>query len=188
MRPAARSRRGMQQNHTTGRGRKGRSRAAEYRLRHQCRRLPHRNGRGGQRRNAGKNPKRVRRFGPYGRQARQSSKEIFPLRNIRAGHKYTVFIHEDSLYAPHLDYLVYERNMSQYVVFGFHEDSVSIQTGEKEFSVRRTKKSATINSSLWGAIMEEHLLCAGRGNGGHLPVDGRISSASRRVNNFTDDS
>ena len=87
----------------------------------------------------------------------KASKEIFPLRNIRAGHKYTVFIHEDSLYAPHLDYLVYERNMSQYVVFGFHEDSVSIQTGEKEFSVRRTKKSATINSSLWGAIMEEHL-------------------------------
>ena len=78
----------------------------------------------------------------------KASKEIFPLRNIRAGHKYTVFIHEDSLYAPHLDYLVYERNMSQYVVFGFHEDSVSIQTGEKEFSVRRTKKSATINSSL----------------------------------------
>ena len=31
MRPAARSRRGMQQNHTTSRGRKGRSRAAEYR-------------------------------------------------------------------------------------------------------------------------------------------------------------
>lgn len=87
----------------------------------------------------------------------KASKEIFPLRNIRAGHKYTVFIHEDSLYAPHLDYLVYERNMSQYVVFGFHEDSVSVQTGEKEFTVRRTKKSATINSSLWGAIMEEHL-------------------------------
>ena len=33
----------------------------------------------------------------------KASKDIFPLRNIRAGHKYTAFIHEDSLYAPHLD-------------------------------------------------------------------------------------
>ena len=38
----------------------------------------------------------------------KASKEVFPLRNIRAGHKYTAFIHEDSLYAPHLDYLAYE--------------------------------------------------------------------------------
>ena len=87
----------------------------------------------------------------------KASKDIFPLRNIRAGHKYTAFIHEDSLYAPHLDYLVYERNVAEYVVFGFHDDSVSVRTGEKQFTVRRTKKSATINSSLWGAIMEEHL-------------------------------
>ena len=78
----------------------------------------------------------------------KASKDIFPLRNIR---------HEDSLYAPHLDYLVYERNVAEYVVFGFHDDSVSVRTGEKQFTVRRTKKSATINSSLWGAIMEQEL-------------------------------
>ena len=88
----------------------------------------------------------------------KASKDIFPLRNIRAGHKYTAFIHEDSLYAPHLDYLVYERNVAEYVVFGFHDDSVSVRTGEKQFTVRRTKKSATINSSLWGAIMELSLI------------------------------
>lgn len=87
----------------------------------------------------------------------RAAKEVFPLRNIRAGQKYTAFIHEDSLYTPHLDYLVYERSMTQYVVFGFHDDSVSVRTGEKEFSLRRTKKSATINSSLWGAIMEQEL-------------------------------
>ena len=43
------------------------------------------------------------------------------------------------------------------MVFGFHDDSVSVRTGEKQFTVRRTKKSATINSSLWGAIMEQEL-------------------------------
>ncbi|WP_295940566.1 peptidoglycan DD-metalloendopeptidase family protein [uncultured Alistipes sp.] len=87
----------------------------------------------------------------------KAAKDIFPLRNIRAGHNYMAFIHEDSLYAPHLDYLVYERSVSEYVVFGFHNDSVSITKGEKQFTVRRTKKSATINSSLWGAIMQENL-------------------------------
>ena len=88
----------------------------------------------------------------------KASREIFPLRNIRAGHKYTAFIHEDSLYAPHLDWLVYETSVTDYVVFGFHDsDSVSIRKDCKEYTLRRTKKSAVINSSLWGAIMEQNL-------------------------------
>lgn len=88
----------------------------------------------------------------------KASAEVFPLRNIRAGHKYTAFIHEDSLYAPHLDWLVYETSVTDYVVFGFHDnDSVSIRKDCKEYTLRRTKKSAVINSSLWGAIMEQNL-------------------------------
>ncbi len=88
----------------------------------------------------------------------KASREIFPLRNIRAGHKYTAFIHEDSLYAPHLDWLVYETSVTDYVVFGFHDsDSVSIRKDCKEYTLRRTKKNAVINSSLWGAIMEQNL-------------------------------
>lgn len=82
---------------------------------------------------------------------------IWPLRNIRAGHAYTAFIHEDSLHTPHLDYLAYERNMSQYVVFGFHNDvpgvdSVSVTLGEREYEIRRQKRSAVIESSLWNAM------------------------------------
>lgn len=87
----------------------------------------------------------------------RTSKEIFPLRNIRAGHKYAAFIHEDSLYAPHLDYFVYESSRTDYVVFGFDGDSVSIRKDSKPYTLRRTKKSATIESSLWGAIMEQNL-------------------------------
>ncbi len=85
------------------------------------------------------------------------SKEIFPLRNIRAGHKYTAFIHEDSLNTPHLDHLAYECNITEYVVFSFIGDSISIHRDTKPYILRRTKKSATINSSLWGAIMEQNL-------------------------------
>jgi len=88
----------------------------------------------------------------------RASKEIFPLRNIRAGHKYTVFIHEDSLYAPHLDYLVYETGRTDFVVFGFHDgDSVSVYKDTKPMTIRRTQRSAVITSSLWGSIMEQNL-------------------------------
>ena len=103
-------------------------------------------------------------LGRYGISARaidrldRSAGEVFPLRNIRAGHPYTCFIHEDSLYAPHLDYLAYEISPTEYVVFGFHgEDSVSIRKDLKPCTLRRTKKSAVITSSLWGSIMEHDL-------------------------------
>lgn len=87
----------------------------------------------------------------------KASADVFPLRNIRAGHKYTVFIHEDSLNTPHLDYLAYETSNTDYVVFGFADDSMTIRKDEKPCTLRRMKKSAVINSSLWGAIMEQNL-------------------------------
>ena len=58
---------------------------------------------------------------------------------------YTAFIHEDSLNAPHLDYLVYEQSISQYVVFGLADDSISVTKGEKEYEIRRQKKTATVS-------------------------------------------
>lgn len=87
----------------------------------------------------------------------KATREVFPLRNIRPGHKYTAFLQQDSLGAGRLDYLAYEQNVAQYVVFGFVNDSVTITKGEKPTTVKRTKKSAVIESSLWGAIMEAEL-------------------------------
>lgn len=87
----------------------------------------------------------------------RAAKEVFPLRNIRAGHKYTAFIHEDSLNAPHLDHLVYESSLTDFVVFSFCGDSVAVRRDTKPYTMRRSKRSATINSSLWGAIMEQEL-------------------------------
>ena len=52
----------------------------------------------------------------------KAAADVFPLRNIRAGHKYVAFIHEDSLFTPHLEYLAYERSATDSVVFGFAED------------------------------------------------------------------
>lgn len=88
---------------------------------------------------------------------RASKALSFPLRSIRPGHKYTAFIHEDSLHTPHLDHWVYEASMTDYVVFSFIDDSIAVRRDTKPYTLRRTKKSAVIHSSLWGAIMEQNL-------------------------------
>lgn len=88
----------------------------------------------------------------------KAAKDHFPLRNIRPGHRYTAFIESDTLGNRTLRYLTYEENLTDYVTFGFHEgDSISIHKDSKEVTLRRVKKSAVIESSLWGAIMEQNL-------------------------------
>ncbi|MBO5671937.1 MAG: peptidoglycan DD-metalloendopeptidase family protein [Alistipes sp.] len=88
------------------------------------------------------------------------SKDIFPLRQIRADNGYTTFTREvsDSLSTRTvLDYLVYHRNLVDYVVFGFHGDSISINLGSRPVDVVRKQHEAVITSSLWGAIMEKDM-------------------------------
>lgn len=86
----------------------------------------------------------------------QLTKKICPLRQIRAGNYYTTFTHKDST-AVHLDHLVYEKNLVDYVIFSFVGDSVAVREGQREVEVRRKKSTAVISSSLWGAIMEAKL-------------------------------
>ncbi len=86
----------------------------------------------------------------------QLTKEICPLRNIRAGSHYTTFTRQDSI-SVHLDHLVYEKNLVDYVVFSFVGDSVAVREGQRELEIRRKKSTATISSSLWGAIIEAEL-------------------------------
>ena len=87
----------------------------------------------------------------------KASKDIFPLRQIRADRPYTAFIVQDSINGDKLDYLVYEKDVIEYVVFGFKNDSLTVTKGEKEVTIRRQMRSSTIESSLWGAIMRDSL-------------------------------
>ncbi len=102
-------------------------------------------------------------LGQYGVSAYQvdkldkAAKELFPLKNIRGGNNYTMFLKSDSLGVQTLDYMAYERNNIDYVLFGFIDDSVTVNLGAKPTTESRLKKSAVINSSLWGAIMEAEL-------------------------------
>ena len=90
----------------------------------------------------------------------KASKDIFPLRQIRADNAYTTFTrnYSDSL-GEHsvVDYVVYHRNAIDYVIFGFTGDSVSVVCGSRPIEVERKHCSASINSSLWGTIMENDL-------------------------------
>lgn len=87
----------------------------------------------------------------------KAAAEVFPLRQIRAGNSYTMFTRMAADSVERLDYMVYHRNPVDYVVFGFVGDSVSVTTGAREVETVRRKHSATINSSLWGAIMEQDM-------------------------------
>lgn len=104
------------------------------------------------------------RFGVSARQIDRldkAAKEQYPLRNIRPDRPFTAFVATDSIVDEqeytHLDYLVYEKDNINYVVFGFVGDSISITQGEKPVTIVRQRRSATIESSLWGAIMEQDL-------------------------------
>ena len=86
----------------------------------------------------------------------QLTKDICPLRTIRSGSYYTTFTRQDST-SVHLDHLVYEKNLIDYVVFSFVGDSVAVREGQREVEIRRKKSSAVISSSLWKAIMDAEL-------------------------------
>ena len=86
----------------------------------------------------------------------QLTKDICPLRTIRSGNHYTTFTRQDST-AVHLDHLVYEKNLVDYVVFSFVGDSVAVREGQREVEIRRKKSTAIISNSLWGAIMDAKL-------------------------------
>ncbi len=87
------------------------------------------------------------------------TKDICPLRTIRANKKYTTFTRKDSQDTTivHLDHLVYEKDVINYVVFSFVGDSVAVREGQRDVKIRRQKNTAVIKNSLWGAIMDEKL-------------------------------
>lgn len=87
----------------------------------------------------------------------KAAKDVFPLKQIRADRPYIAFLKRDSIGGRTLDYLVYEKDLIEYVVFGFKNDSITITKGEKDVTLRRQMRSSTIETSLWGAIMRDSL-------------------------------
>lgn len=87
------------------------------------------------------------------------ARDVHPLNRILAGKSYHTFSRRDGSDSTvlRLDYVVYEKNRIEYVIYGFTGDSVSAVNGAREVLTRRQKKTATIESSLYGAIVDNHL-------------------------------
>lgn len=82
-------------------------------------------------------------------QLAQKSKEVFDVRQMRAGKKYTVFATKDSLMKA--SYFVYQPNEVEYIVYDL-SDSISIYKGEKEVEIRQESVSGVIYSSLYESL------------------------------------
>ena len=84
----------------------------------------------------------------------KKSEDIFDLRKIRYGNKYTVFLSVDTLYE--VRYFVYEHTPVDYIIFDL-TDSITVEARKKEVNVVTRAATGTINSSLWNAIKDKNL-------------------------------
>ncbi|MDR2037080.1 MAG: peptidoglycan DD-metalloendopeptidase family protein [Bacteroidales bacterium] len=80
-----------------------------------------------------------------------SCKEIFDVRKIRTGHKYTLFLANDSLKTP--EFFIYEKNNLEYVVIDFKEQCNAYE-GRKDVEMMELTAKIGISSSLWNAMKD----------------------------------
>ncbi len=86
----------------------------------------------------------------------KQSEDVFSVKNMRAGHKYSTFQSKDS--TARLNYFVYDIDLTKYLVFNLsNPDSINIYMSEKEVDIERVTKSATIISSLYEAALENDM-------------------------------
>lgn len=86
----------------------------------------------------------------------KQSEDVFSVKNMRAGHKYSTFQSKDS--TARLNYFVYDIDLTKYLVFNLsNPDSLDIYMSEKDVDIERVTKSATINSSLYEAALENDM-------------------------------
>ncbi|WP_017731099.1 peptidoglycan DD-metalloendopeptidase family protein [Nafulsella turpanensis] len=81
----------------------------------------------------------------------KNSKEVFDVRRMAANKKITLFFDKDSTRKAR--YLVYEPNLTEYVVFNLH-DSLGAKLHQKEVTVEEKTIYGTINSSLAESVAE----------------------------------
>ncbi|MCK4664118.1 MAG: peptidoglycan DD-metalloendopeptidase family protein [Bacteroidales bacterium] len=81
----------------------------------------------------------------------KKSKNIFDVRKIRAGNKYTIFCSIDSVQTA--QYFVYEHSPVEYIIFDVRD---SIQIFKKERTIKNLRKisSGFVKTSLWEAMTE----------------------------------
>jgi murein DD-endopeptidase MepM/ murein hydrolase activator NlpD len=82
------------------------------------------------------------------------AKDIFDVRNIRAGKRFHL-IKKDSCEDKALAF-IYEPDPLRYVIYDF-QDSVSVNVVDKEYSIVRESASGEIKSSLWQSMTDQNI-------------------------------
>lgn len=80
-----------------------------------------------------------------------ASSEVFDIRKMRPGHKYTALLNRDS--AQTLRYFIYEESVTEYIVFGF-TDSLSVYRGKRDVRIEESSGSVVITGSLWNSMRD----------------------------------
>jgi len=82
------------------------------------------------------------------------SKDIYSVRKLRTGNRYTLFLNKDSINS--LAYMVYEIDQIDYLVFDF-TDSVHVYRDQLPVTIVEKTASGVIESSLWNTMKENNL-------------------------------
>ncbi len=84
----------------------------------------------------------------------KKAKEVFDIRNLRSGQKYSVLVSKDDLQTP--CYFIYEESPVKYVVFDL-KDTLHVYVEEREVETIIKNSGGIINSSLYETMQENDL-------------------------------
>ncbi|MBW6534879.1 MAG: peptidoglycan DD-metalloendopeptidase family protein [Mariniphaga sp.] len=87
-------------------------------------------------------------------QIARQSQEVFDVRKIRRGNRYSIFQTPDSI--ARARYFIYENSATDYFVFELF-DSLKVYRGEKEIETRLRTGHGEIQSSLWNTMKDNGL-------------------------------
>ncbi len=100
-------------------------------------------------------------IGPGGtyRIEQAAARDSFDMRRVRAGNRYVAFLEPDTLSTdsisrPRLAHFAYESSQTDYFVISIAaNDSIAVRRGSKPIRTERRRAKATIESSMWNAIV-----------------------------------
>ncbi|HDZ41272.1 MAG TPA: hypothetical protein ENH59_06295 [Bacteroidetes bacterium] len=84
----------------------------------------------------------------------QNSGDVFDIRKIKAGNRYTLYIKPDTVNS--LDYMIYEHDIGNHFIFDFREEP-HIRKIERTSRLELKYASGTIETSLWNAMLDNGL-------------------------------
>lgn len=83
----------------------------------------------------------------------EKSKGVFDMRDLRVGNPYTAFLSQDTTAGGKLQYLVYEKSATEYIIFSA-ADSIYVRKEKKDVTSQESFAQGVITSSLWMSMYQ----------------------------------